>query len=122
MPPENGRQEVTLFLSIAACELFKAFNGLQLAQAEEANYKTLREKSEEPSTLEQICNLGRNDEVLPLFPGIRKDKEEQQNGGKMMICCKDGQVLSPLTPQGHRNHSIALITLDHRDRRNILWG
>lgn len=68
MPPENGRQEVTLFLSIAACELFKAFNGLQLAQAEEANYKTLREKSEEPSTLEQICNLGRNDEVLPLFP------------------------------------------------------
>lgn len=46
MPPENGRQEVTLFLSVAGCELLEIFNGLQLAQAEKANYKTFREKSE----------------------------------------------------------------------------
>lgn len=88
MPPEIGRQELTLFLSIAGCELFRAFNGLQLAQVEEANYKTLREISEGPSTLEQKCNLGREDEVLPPFPEMRKDKEEQQNEGKMVICCK----------------------------------
>lgn len=122
MPPENGRQEVTLLLSISGCELFQTFNGLLLAQAEEANYKILREKSEEPSTLEEKNGmLGRKDEVLPLFPEMRKDKEEQ-NGGKRMICSKDEELLLPLTPRGHRNHSIASITLDHRDRRNILWG
>lgn len=45
--------------------------------------------------------------MLLLFPETRKDKEGQQNEGKMVICCKDEQILFPLTPQGHRNHSIA---------------
>lgn len=31
-------------------------------------------------------------------------------------------VLSPLTPRGYRNHSIAAINLNYRDRRTMLWG
>lgn len=96
---------------------------VQVAQVEEPNYKILRGKSEELSTLEgKNGTLGRENEVLPLFPEMRKDKEEQQSGRKMVICSKDEQVLCPLTTQGHRNHSITSITPDHRDRKNILWG
>lgn len=47
----EGSQEVVLFLSVAGFESLDTFNGFQLAQAEEANYKTLREKSEEHFSL-----------------------------------------------------------------------
>lgn len=47
----EGSQEVALFLSVAGCESLDTFNGLQFAQSEEANYKILREKSEEHFTL-----------------------------------------------------------------------
>lgn len=68
MPPENGRQEVTLFLSIAGCELLETFNGLQLAQAGEANCKTSRQKSEEPFTLVQKMKPGRERRSVASFP------------------------------------------------------
>jgi len=44
-------QKAALFLSIAGCESLDTFNSFQLAQTEEANYKMLRERTEEHFTL-----------------------------------------------------------------------